>query len=117
MIGRINFHKLGHIVFIVDVPDGQGGITQTRNAYISQFVQMIPKATNRSGGSSGNKNVEGSQLGQNTSFDCQMILPATGIPSEQDLLNVDGKDYAISNAYIDDSVRVKQLKFTATIRT
>lgn len=109
MKGRGNFHKVGHIVFVVDVPDGQGGVTQTRTAYISQFVQMVRK--------SGNKNVEGLQLGQNTSFDCQMILPATGMPKENDFLNVEGFDYAISNAYIDDSERVKQLKFTATIRT
>jgi len=102
-------HKEGHIVFVSDVPDGQGGVTQTRTSYVTQFVKMVHK--------SGSRSVEGLQLGQDNSFSCQMILPVTGIPNQTDLLSVDGVYYAISNAYIDDSQRVKQLKFTATLRT
>lgn len=109
MRGRNNIHKTAYLIFVVDVPDGQGGTTKTLDSFITQYVEMVRV--------SGSRNVEGLQIGQNTAYNCKMYVPATGIPSETDILRVEGKDYTISNAYIDDSERVKYLRFIATQRT
>ena len=108
MKGRFQTDKTGIIYSVSEVPDNQGGRVPQKVSYGIYYVKMVKN--------SGTKGIESFQLGQNTSFKCETIAREF-MPKPNDILTIDGVDYAISDPYFDDTNRVKILKFTATQRT
>jgi hypothetical protein len=93
----------------IETSDLSGGNPITYAPYNEIYsVEVTRKA--------GRKDVEGMQLGQDTIFFCKTIQRAY-FPNEIDIVSIEGKNYAISNAWTDDTERIKYLRFTATLRT
>lgn len=96
-------------------PDGAGGLngvtysSYTTSIYFSQTSSFY-------GNYGGIRNIESSQFGVNQSFEGEMRYRDAFIPTVDDILEVNGVEYTISDI-IDPDFRKHKLVFKATKRS